>query len=59
MRYELRCGDVISGCDGVVTGDAEEEVLGQAAAHASEVHGLVQLDDATVAAVSAAIHPVG
>jgi len=58
MEYELRCGDVVPGCDGVVTGADRQEVLGKAAAHANEAHGLTELDDATSAAVAAAIHPV-
>lgn len=58
MEYELRCGDVVPGCDGVVSGADREEVLGKAVAHASEAHGLTDLDEATSAAVAAAIHPV-
>jgi predicted small metal-binding protein len=58
MNYQMRCGDVVPGCDGVVDGADREEVLGKAAAHAQEVHGLTELDDATAAAVAAAIHPV-
>lgn len=58
MELELRCGDVVDGCEGVVTGADRDEVLGKAAAHVREVHGLVELDEPTAAAVSAAIHPV-
>ena len=36
--YELRCKDVGFDCPGVVRGATKEEVLKQAAAHASEVH---------------------
>lgn len=36
--YELRCKDVGFDCPGVVRGATKEEVLRQAAAHASEVH---------------------
>ncbi len=59
MELELRCGDVVPGCEGVVTGADRDEVLGRAAAHAREAHGLVELDETTAAAVAAAIHPVG
>ena len=59
MELELRCGDVVSGCEGVVTGADRDEVLGKAAAHAREAHGLLELDEPTAAAVAAAIHPVG
>jgi predicted small metal-binding protein len=58
MNYQMRCGDVVPGCEGVVDGADHEEVLGKAAAHAHDVHGLTELDDATAAAVAAAIHPV-
>ena len=58
MQYEMRCGDVVPGCGGVVTGADRDEVLGKAAAHADQEHGLTELDEATEAAVAAAIHPV-
>jgi predicted small metal-binding protein len=58
MGLELRCGDVVPGCEGVVTGADRAEVLGKAAAHAREAHGLDALDETTAAAVAAAIHPV-
>ena len=36
---QFACADVVDGCDGVVTGETEEEVLQAAAAHAADVHG--------------------
>lgn len=57
MTFELRCGDVVSGCEGVVTGDTQDEVLAAAADHASDAHGLTGLDADTEAALIAAIHP--
>ncbi|TQM96350.1 putative small metal-binding protein [Ornithinimicrobium humiphilum] len=39
---ELRCSDVGFDCDAVVTGETVYDVLGQAAQHAQEVHGLSQ-----------------
>lgn len=54
---ELRCGDVISGCDGVVLGETEDEVMAQASRHAEEAHGLSEVDPATERALVAAIHP--
>jgi predicted small metal-binding protein len=36
--YELKCKDVGFECAGVVRGATKEEVLEQAARHASEVH---------------------
>lgn len=58
MTLELRCGDVVQGCDGVVTGETREEVLDLAAAHARDAHGMDQVDDATGRALAGAIHPI-
>jgi predicted small metal-binding protein len=58
MTLELRCGDVVVGCDGVVTGGDREEVLGKAAAHAADAHGLTEIDERTRVALEGAIHPV-
>jgi predicted small metal-binding protein len=58
MTLELRCGDVVVGCDGVVTGEDREEVLGKAATHAADAHGLTEIDEPTRAALEDAIHPV-
>lgn len=56
MPLELRCGDVVDGCDGVVTGTTEDEVMRQAAAHAADAHGMQEVDEATEQALRAAIH---
>lgn len=58
MTLELRCGDVVPGCEGVVTGGDQAEVLTRAAAHAGEAHGLTEIDEATRGALVGAIHPV-
>jgi predicted small metal-binding protein len=52
---QFACGDVVDGCDGVVTGQTDDEVLAAAAAHAAEAHGLTSLPDEVVAAVKAGI----
>jgi predicted small metal-binding protein len=57
MTLELRCGDVVAGCDGVVTGGTQDDVLTAAAAHAADAHGLTTIDADTEAALVAAIHP--
>lgn len=57
MTLELRCGDVVAGCEGVVNGGALDEVLTAAAAHAADAHGLTTSDADTEAALIAAIHP--
>lgn len=56
MARELRCGDVIEGCDGVVTGGDDDEVMAMAAQHAADAHGITEVDDETAAAMQAAIH---
>jgi predicted small metal-binding protein len=38
--FELRCKDVGFDCAGVIHGTTKEEVLKQAAAHASQVHNV-------------------
>ena len=58
MSLELRCGDVMTGCGGVVSGATQDEVLVAAAAHAADAHGLTAIDDATKGELIAAIHPV-
>ena len=55
MERELRCGDVIEGCDGVVRGTDDADVMRQAAAHAAKVHGMTEVDEDTTAALKAAI----
>lgn len=40
MTKRLRCADVTGDCEAVVTGESDEEILGQAVPHAKEAHGL-------------------
>ena len=53
-RFE--CGTVVDGCDGVVTGETEDEVLQAAAQHASSAHGMDDLPPEVVEQVRAGIH---
>lgn len=57
MDKMLRCTDIVPGCDAVVHGSSDEDILRQAVAHAREVHGFDQIDAATEQAVRAAIKP--
>lgn len=52
---ELRCGDVVPGCDGVVTGQNQDEIMAKAAAHAAEAHGMTEVDESTADALRQAI----
>lgn len=52
---KFSCGAVVEGCDAVVEGSTEEEVLQAAAAHAGHAHGLTDLSPDVVAAVRAQI----
>ena len=49
------CGTVVPGCEGVVTGQTEDDVLAAAAAHAAEAHGMTEVPDDVVAAIRAGI----
>lgn len=55
--WELRCGDVVPGCAGVVRAETREEVMSQAAVHAADAHGLTTIDADTEQALVGAIHP--
>jgi predicted small metal-binding protein len=52
---KFECGTVVNGCDGVVTGETDDEVLAAAAAHAAEAHGMTEVPDDVVAAIRAGI----
>ena len=52
---KFACGDVVAGCDGVVTGETDDEVLAAAAAHAASAHGMTEVPDEVVAAIRAGI----
>ena len=49
------CASVVEGCDGVVTGATEDEVLAAAARHAAEAHDMADLPPGVVEAVRAGI----
>ena len=52
---KFECGTVVEGCDGVVTGETEDEVLQAAGEHAASAHGMTDLPDEVVAKVRAGI----
>jgi predicted small metal-binding protein len=53
---QFECTTVVPGCDGVVTGETDDEVLAAAAAHAGEVHGMTEVSDEVASAIRAGIH---
>jgi predicted small metal-binding protein len=52
---QFACGNVVPGCDGVVTGETDDDVLAAAAAHAASAHGMAEVPDEVVAAIRGGI----
>lgn len=52
---QFACSTVVPGCDGVVTGDTEDDVLAAAAQHAADAHGMSEVPDEVVGAIRAGI----
>jgi predicted small metal-binding protein len=55
---QFACGTVVPGCDGVVTGETEDEVLAAAAQHAASAHGMTEVPAEVLEAVKAGITDV-
>lgn len=55
MAKVLRCGELMAGCQHVVRGATEEEVLRQAAKHAAETHKITDMTPDLVAKVKSKI----
>ena len=56
---ELRCGDVMPGCDYVAKAETEDELMQQAAVHAREVHGLEEVTPEVAKMVKGVIRTTG
>lgn len=52
---QFACATVVAGCDGVVSGETEDEVLAAAAAHAAAAHGMNEVPPEVVQAIRAGI----
>lgn len=52
---QFACGTVVDGCDGVVTGETDDDVLAAAAQHAAAAHGLTEVPDELVVQIKAGI----
>jgi len=55
---QFACATVVDGCEGVVSGETEDDVLAAAAAHAAEAHGMTDVSPAVVDAIRAGITDV-
>jgi predicted small metal-binding protein len=52
---QFSCGTVVPGCDGVMTGETEDELLAAAAEHAEQVHGMTEIPPELVDRIRAGI----
>ncbi len=55
MAKMLNCGDLMPGCDTVIVGKDEDEVLAKAEAHARKEHNMTIIPPSVVSQISAAI----
>lgn len=52
---QFACGDVVPGCQATFTGDSDDAIVDQVAAHAREDHGMAEVPDEVVADVRSKI----
>lgn len=52
---QFACGSVVSGCDGVVTGETEDDVMAAAAEHARTAHGMDDVPEELAGKIRAGI----
>lgn len=52
---QFACSNVVAGCDGVVTGQTDDEVVDAAARHAADAHGMTEVPDDVVTQIRAGI----
>lgn len=43
MPKILKCGDLVTGCDAVIRGETEEEILRQASEHSRSAHNVKEI----------------
>ena len=55
---QFACGSVVPGCDEVVTGESEDELMAAVASHAREAHGMTEVPDDVAARVREGITEV-
>lgn len=52
---QFACGTVVDGCEGVVTGETDNDVLAAAARHAADAHGITEVPEELVTQIRAGI----
>jgi predicted small metal-binding protein len=55
MAKQLRCGDLMPGCNAVIEGKDENEVMAKGAEHAKSAHGMHTIPPDVAQKVKAAI----
>ena len=55
MTKQLKCGDLMPGCEAVVEGKDVAEVMAKAVEHAKQAHGMTTVPPDVAAKVQAAI----
>jgi predicted small metal-binding protein len=55
MAKVLKCGDLMPGCDTVIVGKDEDEVLAKAEQHARKEHNMTIIPPSVVSQIEAAI----
>jgi predicted small metal-binding protein len=45
LMKQLNCREAGFDCQGVITGETEQEVMSKAAEHAREAHGITEVDE--------------
>ena len=55
MAKVLKCGDLMPGCDTVIVGKDEDEVLAKAEKHARKEHNMTIIPPSVVSQIEAAI----
>jgi predicted small metal-binding protein len=55
MAKQLRCGDLMPGCNAVIEGKDEAEVMTKGAEHAKQAHGMSTIPPDVAQKVKAAI----
>lgn len=55
---QFTCATVVPGCDGVATGETDDEVVAAAAQHAADAHGMTDVPDEVERQIRAGITTV-